>query len=173
MRFPGFTTAVLLLTALAAQAEPDGLRISSPDFANGAAIPARFTCGGENVSPTLAIAGVPPAARSLVLIVDDPDAPSGVFTHWVVWNIPPQTKVLPSGKTAGNAIEGTNDFGKGGYSGPCPPSGTHRYFFRLSALDISLNVPPGAARGDIDTAIKGHVIGAAAWMGRYSKTGVR
>ena len=117
------------------------------------------------------IAGVPSGAQSLVLILEDPDAPSGTFTHWLVWNIPPQAKILPPGELSGNALQGINDFGKTGYSGPCPPSGTHRYYFRLSALDILLPVPAGASRLDLENAMRGHVLATASLMGRCSKSG--
>ncbi len=166
---------VLLLLALPAlaMAAPGDFRLSSPDFAEGASIPARFTCEGQNVSPTLEIAGVPAGAKSLVLIVEDPDAPSGTFTHWIVWNIPPDTKKIPGGAAPAHALAGTNDFGSAGYSGPCPPSGTHRYFFRLSALDTGLHLAAGASRKAFDAAVRGHVLAQAVLMGRYAKTGGR
>lgn len=162
---------LLLASPLPLHALPSDLRLSSPDFAQGSLIPSRFTCEGRNISPDLEIAGVPPAAQSLALMVDDPDAPSGTFTHWLVWNIPAGTKKLSSGAAPGNALQGTNDFGSAGYSGPCPPSGTHRYFFRLFALNLSLHLHAGASRKDFDDAIRGHVIAGAVLMGRYSKFG--
>ena len=158
----------LLLFAFSAQA---GMRISSPDFAHGASILSQFTCDGANRSPELEISGVPSRAKSLVLIVDDPDAPSGIFTHWLVWNISPTTRKIGAGAAPSGAEEGTNDFGGTGYSGPCPPSGTHRYFFRLSALDAVVQVAAGASRSDLETAMRGHVIGSALLMGRYAKNG--
>jgi Raf kinase inhibitor-like YbhB/YbcL family protein len=185
MRFPLLAFLLLALPPFV-QAGPHEFRLASPDFAPGAAIPARFTCQGQNLSPTLDIYGVPAAAQSLVLIVDDPDAPSGTFTHWLVWNIPPETtelRWLPdaavhlalvyphhSGEARFTALEGTNDFGSAGYSGPCPPSGTHRYFFRLSALNTTLHLAAGASRSDLDAAIQGHVIATTLLMGRYAKT---
>jgi hypothetical protein len=159
----------LLVLAFPSLCQAGEMRLSSPDFAQGASIPARFTCEGQNGSPTLAIAGVPAGAQSLVLIVDDPDAPSGTFTHWLIWNIPPGTKSLVGGALPGGAVQGTNDFGSLGYSGPCPPSGTHRYFFRLSALDASLHLAAGASREDVEGAMRGHVLGSAELMGRYAK----
>ena len=158
--------AVLLFTA-PGFAWAGGMHISSPDFANGGAIPAKFTCQGKNVSPALEISGVPARTESLVLIVDDPDAPSGTFTHWIVWNIPPGTAKTSSGSVPG--VQGFNDFGKPGYGGPCPPSGTHRYFFRLMALNVLLTLKPDASRAALDVNIKGHVIGSAVLMGRFSK----
>ena len=152
------------------RAGPGGILITSPDFAPGAAIPARFTCQGQNISPALAIANVPASARSLVLIVDDPDAPSGIFTHWLVWNIPPGTKSITAGESPPGALQGTNDFGSAGYSGPCPPSGTHRYDFQIRALNTLLNLPAGASRADVDAVIRGHIIATGLLMGRYAKT---
>jgi Raf kinase inhibitor-like YbhB/YbcL family protein len=172
MRFAGISLFALILLALPlAEAAPGGFSLTSPDFAQGGAIPSRFTCEGENISPTLEIAGVPAGAQSLVLIVEDPDAPAGTFTHWLVWNIPPGTTKLRGGAAPGGALQGTNDFGNAGYSGPCPPTGTHRYFFRLSALSGSLHLPAGASRKDLDNAIRGHVVARAVLMGRYAKTG--
>ncbi len=170
MRLPGFPAFAFFLLALLTRSQAADFRIASPDFAQGASIPARFTCQGQNVSPTLLIAGVPAAARSLVLIVDDPDAPSGTFTHWLLWNIQPGTKKLPSGVPPAGAIEGVNDFGASGYSGPCPPSGTHRYYFHLSALNTILHLPAGASRKDLEAAVQGHVIAGAVLMGRYAKS---
>lgn len=163
--------ALILSVPLLSRAAPGDFRITSPDFAEGASIPSRFTCEGDNISPTLQIAGVPPGAQSLVLIVDDPDAPSGTFTHWLLWNIPPGTKEIRAGTPLAAALQGVNDFGTPGYSGPCPPSGTHRYFFRLSALDIPLRLAAGASRSDLETAMNGHILSTAILMGRYAKTG--
>ncbi len=169
MRLPFVAFFLMALPSFASSS----LRLTSPDFATGASIPARFTCEGQNISPGLIIAGVPAGAQSLVLIVDDPDAPSGTFTHWLVWNIPPGTKKLPAGESPPGAIQGTNDFGAAGYSGPCPPSGTHRYFFRLSALNSTLHLASGASRKDLDAALGGHIVASAVLMGRYAKTGGR
>jgi Raf kinase inhibitor-like YbhB/YbcL family protein len=169
MRFPRVVPVIFVVLCAAARAEAGGLCISSPDFADGALIPARFTCEGQNVPPTLEIAGTVAGARTLALVVEDPDAPSGTFTHWIVWNIPPGVTRLSAGALPAGVREGTNDFGTGGYSGPCPPSGTHRYYFRLSALDTALRLPAGARRQEFDAAIDGHVLASAEWMGRYAK----
>jgi Raf kinase inhibitor-like YbhB/YbcL family protein len=171
MRFPAIPRlAFLLLTVpLLCRASGGGLTITSPDFASGANIPARFTCKGDDTSPTLQISGVPASAKSLVLIVDDPDAPAGTFTHWLVGNLPPGTKLISAGSTPSGGLEGTNDFGTAGYSGPCPPSGTHRYFFRLFALNSVLELPAGASRAAWDAAIRGHVIAQTFLLGRFSK----
>ena len=144
------------------------MKITSSAFQEGANIPSKFTCDGADTSPPLQIADVPSGAKRLALIVDDPDAPSGLFTHWMVWNISPQTGTVGEGSTP-KGIDGTNDFGKSGYGGPCPPSGTHRYYFKIFALDRELDLPSGAKRGQLDGAMKGHVIGQGELMGRYSR----
>ena len=110
------------------------MKLSSPDFSDGGNIPEGFTCEGKDVSPTLTIAGVPKEAKSLVLIVDDPDAPGGNFTHWLMWNVVPDLTEIVGNKPPAHAVQGVNDFGKSKYSGPCPPSGVHRDDFRLYAL---------------------------------------
>ena len=144
------------------------MKITTSAFQEGGNIPSKFSCDGADTSPPLQIADVPSGAKSLVLIVDDPDAPSGLFTHWTVWNIPPQTSSIAEGSTP-NGVQGTSDFGKSGYGGPCPPSGTHRYYFKIFALDRELDLPSGAKRGQLDAAMKGHVIAQGELMGRYSR----
>jgi Raf kinase inhibitor-like protein, YbhB/YbcL family len=119
------------------------MKITSSAFQEGGNIPSKFTCDGSDTSPPLQITGVPSKAKSLVLIADDPDAPSGLFTHWLVWNIPPQTNSIAEG-SAPKGVQGTNDFGKSGYRGPCPPPGTHRYSFKIFALDRELDLRSGA-----------------------------
>jgi Raf kinase inhibitor-like YbhB/YbcL family protein len=144
------------------------MKITSSAFQEGANIPSKFTCDGSDASPPLQIADVPLDAKSLALIVDDPDAPSGLFTHWMVWNILPQTGAIGEGSTP-KGVQGANDFGKSGYGGPCPPSGTHRYYFKIFALDRKLDLPFGARRGQLDAAMKGHVLAQGELMGRYSR----
>jgi Raf kinase inhibitor-like YbhB/YbcL family protein len=144
------------------------MKISSSAFQQGGNIPSKFSCDGANTSPPLQISDVPSGVKSLVLIVDDPDAPSGLFTHWVVWNISPQISTIPEG-SAPKGVHGTNDFGKSGYGGPCPPSGAHRYYFRIFALDRDLDLPSGARRSQLDAAMKGHVVAQGELMGRYSR----
>lgn len=144
--------------------------LSSPAFADGANIPRRQTCDGENQSPRLTWRDPPTGARSFALIVDDPDAPSGTFTHWVLFNIPGGTTELAEGATGGRS--GRNDFGKSGYGGPCPPKGhgPHRYFFKLSALDVeALKLGDGASRAQVEAAVQGHVLATAQLVGRYER----
>jgi len=144
------------------------ISITSPSFQAGGDIPAKFTCNGTNVSSELQIGSVPNEAKSLVLIVDDPDAPRGLFTHWIVWNIDPKTTRVAENSAPAAGVQGTNDFGKRNYGGPCPPSGTHRYFFKIFALDTKLELKPNARRAELDVAMRGHVLAQGELMGRYS-----
>lgn len=164
------TCAVTMLFAVTASfaAGGAGMTIGSSAFHQGGDIPAKFTCDGGDTSPPLQIIGIPSEAKSLVLIADDPDAPSGVFTHWLVWNIPPQTNSVAEG-SAPKGVHGKNDFGKSGYGAPCPPTGAHRYYFRVFALDRELALPSGAKRSQLDAAMKGHVIAQGELMGRYAR----
>ncbi len=144
------------------------MTISSPDFAQGQAIPAKFADKGGNRSPQLLVGSVPLHAKSLVLIVDDPDAPAGLWTHWLLWNIPPGVVVLDEGQVPRGAVQGKNSFGNARYDGPAPPSGTHRYFFHVFALDTKLSLAEGASRGELEAAMKGHIVGSAEFYGTYS-----
>ena len=144
------------------------MKITSSAFHEGGNIPSRFTCDGSDTSPPLQITGIPSEAKSLVLIADDPDAPSGLFTHWLVWNIPPQTDSIAEG-SAPKGVQGNNDFGKSGYRGPCPPPGTHRYSFKIFALDRELDLHAGAKRSQLDAAMKGHAIAQGELVGRYAR----
>lgn len=143
--------------------------LESPAFQEKSDIPPQYTCDGANVSPPLRWSGTPEGTKSLALIVDDPDAPVGLFTHWLAWNIDPKTTDIPAGNAPGGAVQGKNDFGETGYGGPQPPSGTHRYYFKVFALDRTLDLKAGAKRRDLDAAMKGHVIAQGQLMGRYSK----
>ena len=147
------------------------MKITSPDFGDGAVMEKRFTCDDQNVNPTLQITGVPPTAKSLALILDDPDAPSGTFTHWLIWKMPPELKEIVASSVPNGAVQGRNDFGKTAYNGPCPPSGQHRYYFRLYALDVPVNLPAGANRQALEKAIEGHVLNQAVLMCRYARSG--
>ncbi|GAB4371625.1 MAG: YbhB/YbcL family Raf kinase inhibitor-like protein [Deltaproteobacteria bacterium] len=145
------------------------LVLTSPAFSHNGMIPAKYTCDGADVNPPLSIDGVPEKAKSLALIVDDPDAPRGTWVHWVVWNIPADTRVIPEGTVPPGALQGTNDFGSRKYGGPCPPSGTHRYFFKLYALDAPLALPPGATKAQVEKAMSGHLLGKAETVGLYRR----
>ena len=147
------------------------MQLKSPAFSQNGVVPAKYTCDGQNISPPLQIAETPENAKSLVLICDDPDAPGKTWTHWTVWNIDPTTTEIVEGKTPAGSTQGVTDFGEVGYGGPCPPSGTHRYFFKLYALDTSLNIPYQAKKEDIEKAMAGHVIDQAQLTGVYSRKG--
>ena len=140
-------------------------------FADGGLIPAKFTCEGANVSPELRWNDTPANTRSYALIVDDPDAPAGTFTHWVLFDMPAERSSLAEGAGA-IGVAGKNDFGRVGYGGPCPPRGhgPHRYYFTLHALDIaSLKLKAGAGRREMETALRGHILAQAAYLGRYER----
>lgn len=160
--------AIALAAIASFSAGGSKMKITSSAFQEGASIPSKFTCDGADTSPPLQIADVPSGAKALALIMDDPDAPSGLFTHWTVWNIPAQTAAIGEGSTP-KGVQGTNDFGKSGYGGPCPPSGTHRYYFKVFALDRELDLRFGAKRGQLDAAMKGHIVAQGELMGRYSR----
>ena len=141
----------------------------SEAFAHGDEIPRRYTCEGEDLSPALSWSDPPAQTRALALIVEDPDAPRGTFTHWVAWNIDPMAGGLGEGESAPG--EGRNDFGTAGWSGPCPPPGhgAHRYFFRLYALDAEVHIGFRAGRRELERAIAGHVLTTAELMARYER----
>jgi Raf kinase inhibitor-like YbhB/YbcL family protein len=151
------------------------MRVESPAFAEGGQIPGRYTCDGKDISPPLSWSGVPEGTKSLALICDDPDAPGKTWVHWVLFNLPPRISELPEGVPAletisGGGAQGTNDFRKIGYGGPCPPRGTHRYVFKLCALDTEVALASGATRADLDRAMKGRVLAEAALTGKYSRS---
>jgi hypothetical protein len=142
------------------------LVLTSPAFKNNQPIPKKYTCDGEDVNPPLNIEGTPPETKSLVLIIDDPDAPMGTWDHWIVWNIQPKSKIEEN-KVPG--VEGINDFRKHSYGGPCPPSGTHRYFFKIYALDTLLNIPANSRKKDVEKAIKDHTVAKGELIGLYTR----
>ena len=155
---------VLLVNQTAEASAP--MKLSSPSFQDHALIPQRFTCQGENVNPELAIDGIPDGTLSLALIVDDPDAPMGTWVHWVVYDIPVTHKISEHSVPG---KQGMNSFRKQDYGGPCPPSGTHRYFFKLYALDQKLNMPEGENARTLDKAMEGHILEKAELVGLYKK----
>ena len=164
-----FATSATVVTQL-----PSGMILTSPVFQEGGRIPSRYTCTGDGISPPLAWSGAPKETKSVALIIDDPDTSRGIFTHWVIFNIPasdnslseniPASGVLPNGAT-----QGSNGGGRIGYTSPCPPSGTHHYVFHLYALDTQLNLQAGATKQDLLTAMTGHILAEAQLIGLYSK----
>ncbi|WP_457597224.1 YbhB/YbcL family Raf kinase inhibitor-like protein [Hydrogenimonas sp.] len=150
------------------------MRLQSPAFEHGGTIPARYTCDGDDISVPLNFAEVPEGTRSLALVMDDPDAPMGVFVHWVLYNLPPTLGELPEGLPPeplldGGIAQGLNSFGRIGYGGPCPPEGTHRYMFRLYALDLAPDLPPGLTKHQLLSRLDGHVLDGAGLMGLYGR----
>lgn len=143
------------------------LTITSPAFKHQGEIPVRYTCAGENINPPLVFANIPGGTRSFVLIVDDPDAPMGTWVHWVVFNIPQATAAVAPQSAPGT--QGRNDFGNNNYGGPCPPSGTHRYFFKLYALDILLPLHDGASNAAVEKAMQSHILDQSVLIGLYSR----
>jgi hypothetical protein len=145
----------------------DLMRLSSPEFAHNASIPARFTCQGDDINPSLEISAVPPGTKSLVLIMDDPDAPGHTWDHWIVYDIPPATLLIEENSVPG--VQGTNSWGRQDYGGPCPPSGTHRYVFTLYALDSMLDGFEGRSKNEVLQAMQGHILDTAELIGLYRK----
>lgn len=150
------------------------MKITSAAFQDGGLIPRKYTCDGEDLSPPLAWADLPRETQSIALIADDPDAPRGTWVHWVIYDLPPEARELsegvpPADTLPNGAKQGRNDFGKIGYGGPCPPRGTHRYFFKLYALDRKLGLPAGKTKQELLDAMRGYVLAEAQLMGRYGR----
>ena len=150
------------------------MEIKSQAFTQGGLIPSKHTCDGQDVSPPLTWSGAPAGTQGFAVISDDPDAPAGTWVHWVIWNIPAGTQALeenvPKLEAPPNgARQGTNDFRRVGYGGPCPPSGTHRYFFRLYALDAPVDLKSTATKRELEKAMQGHVLARAELMGKYGR----
>ena len=173
----GDTVSTQARTDASISMAPSTLTLTSSAFAEGASIPSRFTCDGDrSVSPALSIAGVPEGTKSLALIMDDPDVPKalhadGVFDHWVLFNIPADTREIPEGTSVG--VAGANGAGKNAYTGPCPPPqyepSEHRYVFKLYALDSELALQQGATKADVEKAMEGHIVAQAQLVGRYKR----
>ncbi|OGI25791.1 MAG: hypothetical protein A3J76_01040 [Candidatus Moranbacteria bacterium RBG_13_45_13] len=146
------------------------MKITSPNFENNADIPPKYTCDGKNINPELEISEVPAEAKSLAMIMDDPDAPAaGGFVHWVIFNIDPALQDIKENSSPENSAEGTNSAGRTGYTGPCPPTGTHRYFFKLYALDAEISLDSSARREDVEKAMAGHILGQTKLIGLYKR----
>jgi Raf kinase inhibitor-like YbhB/YbcL family protein len=169
----GFALILTLQTAATADRVPT-LALSSSAFKNGGTIPERYTCSGHNESPALEWTGIPRGTRSLVLILDDPDAPTGTFVHWVVYNVSPAAEGLPEGMLATASVaggeQGVNGGGAIGYTGPCPPPGKpHHYHFRLYALDRKLELKTGVTAHEVERVIKGHILGSTELIGIFER----
>jgi hypothetical protein len=149
------------------------MKLTSPAFEDGKSIPSQYTCDGRNINPALEITGVPKEAKSLVLIMDDPDVPEFVrkdrmYVHWVVFNMPPTLRSIPENSQP-QGKRGSNTEGRKDYQGPCPPDREHRYFFKLYALDILLDLPEGATKQDVEKKMHGHIVAQTQLMGRYNR----
>lgn len=188
-----FTLSLILITAAAAAwtfpfrasastaaslhaPEPAmSLKLSSPSFSNGGDIAKKFTCDAADVSPQLTWTEPPAETKTFALLADDPDAPVGNWNHWTMWNLSPSLRGLPEGvakdaRLSDGSEQGKNDFGKTGYNGPCPPRGKpHRYYFKLFALDVKLDLKAGATKKELETAMKGHILAQAEWTGTYGR----
>lgn len=174
-----FIVALILIFPLAVSAEMKGekemkIKVESTAFKEGEVIPRKYTCDGADISPPLSWSGIPEGAKSIALISDDPDAPVGTWVHWVIYNLPPNTAGLPekvpSERTLSNgAKQGISDFRRIGYGGPCPPGGTHRYFFKVYALDTMLDLEPGATKKQLLKTMEGHVLAEGELMGKYKR----
>jgi Raf kinase inhibitor-like YbhB/YbcL family protein len=159
--------SIILATGYVATAEGgDVMKLKSPEFKNNEYIPKRFTCSGENVNPALIIESTPTDTKSLALIFDDPDAPMGTWVHWVVFNIPVISRIEEDSVPG---KQGINNFGRLNYGGPCPPFGTHRYFFKVYALDAELNLEEGITKTELEKAMTGHILAKAELIGLYKK----
>jgi len=145
------------------------MKIYSPEFKDNSFIPKKFTCDGMDINPRLLFEDIPEGTESLVLIIDDPDAPTGTWVHWVLFNIPKNVTDIPEDAVPDNAIQGLNSWSKNNYGGPCPPSGMHRYFFKLYALDILLELDDTATKKDVEQAMQGHIIEKAEYVGLYKR----
>ena len=150
------------------------ITVTSPVFQEAGMIPSKYTCDGENVSPQLKWEGIPEGTKSLALINDDPDAPMGTWVHWVMWNIPADLRGLPENippekELPNGSKQGLNDFKRHGYGGPCPPSGTHRYYFKIYALDSELDLANTATKKDLLNAMEGHILAECQLMGKYER----
>lgn len=149
--------------------EVNNMKLESEDFEEGKSIPKEFTCDGDDISPKLVFKDIPEEAKSLALIMDDPDAPGSTFVHWIVWNIPPDTKEILKGEKI-TYLQGRTGFGSKKYGGPCPPSGTHRYFFKLYALDTMLSLGEESTKAELKEAMEGHVVSEVSLMGTYQRS---
>lgn len=166
--------AILFFVFLLLGGKKMEIQISSSAFGHEGFIPQKYTCDGENISPPLSWKNIPSGTKSIAIINDDPDAPVGTWVHWVIYNIPPTANGLPENikpmeKLPDGTLQGRNSWGKIGYGGPCPPSGVHRYFFKIYALDKVLDLKPGATKEELLKAMKGHILAEGQFYGKYSR----
>jgi Raf kinase inhibitor-like YbhB/YbcL family protein len=175
---PAILFLIILLAVGCITKEEDNMEnisISAEGFKEGETIPDEYTCEGKDISPLLSWKGIPAGTKSIALIMDDPDCPGGTFVHWVLYNLPAQTRKLPKAMLLNQTLndgsmQGMTDFGQPGYGGPCPPPGKpHRYYFKLYALDTKLNLPPGASKSQVESAMKGHILAKGELMGKYQR----
>jgi Raf kinase inhibitor-like YbhB/YbcL family protein len=172
-----FFMLLVMVYGFAAKVEGDktmAITVTSSTFKEGGMIPAKYTCDGQNISPPLQWEGAPRGTKSFALISDDPDAPIGIWIHWVMWNIPAEANQLPEGipqvkQLQDGSIQGLNSYPRCGYSGPCPPSGTHRYYFKIYALDAMLDLPASSTNKDLLKAMKEHILAEGSLMGKYQR----
>ena len=151
---------------MAANTETRNLKVFSTVFSHNGHLPPEYTCDGKDINPPIEVSDIPDGTKTLALIMEDPDAPRGTFDHWIVWNIPPNEAIA---EETNPGISGLNDFGKTGYGGPCPPSGVHRYFFRVFALDVKLDLPAGTDKQTLLDAMHGHILATGEIMGLYQR----
>jgi Raf kinase inhibitor-like YbhB/YbcL family protein len=169
-----FVFFIIFLALPYARAKGGIMKLISPAFDEGGMIPEKYTCDGADMSPPLKWDSLPEGTKSLALICDDPDAPAGIWVHWVYYDIPASTGGVPENVARDDrpqigGIQGTNNFRRIGYGGPCPPGGTHRYYFKLYALDTLLNLPPGATKKQLVNAMEKHIVGRVQLMGKYRR----
>jgi len=145
------------------------MKLTSSAFENNNVVPSKFTCDGENINPELLVSDIPPGTRSFVLIFDDPDAPGGTWVHWTLWNISPNNNEIVENSIPKGAVQGMTSFGSRGYGGPCPPSGKHRYFFKIYALNTELSLSSESKKEDLEKSMENHVIESAELVGLYSR----
>lgn len=145
------------------------MKLTSPVFEDNKFIPSKYTCDGENINPPLKISEVPEGAKSLVLIVDDPDAPIGIWDHWILWDISPSISIIKENSIPKGSVQGENSFGKKPYGGPCPPGGTHRYFFKLYALDKILELSDRTTKKELEKEMKNHILDKTELIGLYKR----
>ncbi len=162
----GFATAFLLVN-LWVNTQEVMMKLSSPAFAHQAMIPKKYTCQGGDISPPLTLSHIPEGTISLALITDDPDAPMGTWNHWLIWNLKPRAEIK---EDSAPGTQGQNSWGRNDYGGPCPPRGTHRYFFKVYALDTQLDLPEGATKAELEKTMMGHILEQAELVGRYQKS---